>query len=346
MDVDFSRKERIVGLFVIGVAVILMATIITIGRGKDWFKKYVVFYTTFNESYNLQTNADVKLFNAAIGKVKKITLVGNKVNVRMAILEDYASRIREDTTAIVESPTFIGSEYIAILPGSADAPLIPPGGEIKSQEKRSVADLLDEFEVEKTLKMVVKAAQDLSELARILREREGPLFRIMDNAEHISANIEGITNDIQSGQGTVGALLKSKALIDAIMFNVAKIDSILTSLDHAIAKVPEAVDVASENLQAVQEMRQGVSETIRRVNSILAEVEANIDKLNTIMSNAEEGSHDIPHITRSARHGIQEIRHGVEDIDKVVQSLQKNVLIRSNLPPQPVGENTDAGLRP
>lgn len=346
MEVDFSRKERIVGLFVIGVAVILMATIITIGRGKDWFKTYLIYYTTFNEGYNLQTNADVKLFNAAIGKVKKITLVGNKVNVRMAVLEEFAGRMREDTVAVVESPTFIGSEYIAILPGSTNAPLVPPGGEIQSEEKRSVADLLDEFQVEKTVKMVVTAAQDLSELAQILRQREGPLFRIMDNAERISANMEGITTDIQSGQGTLGALLKSKELIDAIMFNVAKIESILTSLDQAVAKVPETVDLAREDLQVVQEMRVGISEAVQRVNNILSGVEANIDKLGVIMNNAEEGSHDIPHITRSARHGIQEIRDGVENIDQVVQSLQQNVLIRSNLPPEPVGQNTDAGLRP
>ena len=64
------------------------------------------------------------------------------------------------------------------------------------------------------------------------------------------------------------------------------------------------------------------------------------------MANAEEGSYDIPRITQSARYGIEEIREGVENIDKVVQSLQQNVLIRSNLPPEPVGQNTDAGLRP
>ncbi len=332
MDVDFSRKERIVGLFVMGVAVLLLATIITIGRGKDWFKKYVVYYTTFSESYNLQTNADVKLFNTAIGKVKKIALVGDKVNVRMAILEDYAGRMREDSIAVVESPTFIGSEFIAIQPGSSTAPLIPPGGEIKSQKKRSVADLLDEFQVEKTLKMIVQAAQDLSELSQILSKREGPLFRIMDNAEQITSHVEGITGDINAGKGTIGALLQSKALIDAIMFNVGKIESILSSMDQAVAKVPD--------------MREEITVTIQRVNRILAEVEANIDKLGAIMANAEEGSYDIPRITQSARYGIEEIREGVENIDKVVQSLQQNVLIRSNLPPEPVGQNTDAGLRP
>jgi phospholipid/cholesterol/gamma-HCH transport system substrate-binding protein len=346
MDVDFSRKERVVGVFVIGVAVILLATIITIGRGKDWFKKYVTYYTTFNESYNLQRDADVKLFNAAIGKVKKITLVGNKVNVQLAILEDFANRIREDSVATVESPTFIGSEFIAILPGGSDTPLVPPEGEIKSREKRSVSDLLDEFQVEKTAKMVVKAAQDLSELAEILRQPEGPLFRVLDNAERITSNVQGITGDIEAGRGTLGALLKSKELIDAIMFNIAKIETTLTNIDQAAAQVPDTITLANENLTMIKDLRTELMTTIQRANTILAAVEANIDKLGTIMANAEQGSQDLPQITQGARYGIQEIREGVENIDKVVQSLQQNVLIRSNLPPEPTGQNTDAGLRP
>jgi len=59
-----------------------------------------------------------------IGKVKKITLTDDKVKVEQAILQEYASRIRNDTIAIVESPTFIGSEYVSIKPGAFDAPVI------------------------------------------------------------------------------------------------------------------------------------------------------------------------------------------------------------------------------
>ena len=57
------------------------------------------------------------------------------------------------------------------------------------------------------------------------------------------------------------------------------------------------------------------------------------------------GSEDIPQITQSAKGGIQEIRAEVDNIDKVVQSLQQNFLIRPNLPPEPEGKNIDAGLR-
>lgn len=346
MEVDYSRKERIVGVFTISVLVLLLATIITVGRGKDWFKTYITYYTTFAESYNLQSNASVKLFNAEIGKVKKVSLVGNKVTVELDILEDYASRIRQDTIAVVESPTFIGSEYIAIVPGSPTSALVPEGGMIASKEKRSIADLLNEFQVEKTAKMVVMAAQDLSAMADKMSDPQGPLFTMIAKADSIVSHIEGITGDIQDGKGTAGMLLKSRALADRVLASVEKTYGILDDIQRAAAKAPGTMDQVQENLTMVGQVGGEAYASLVSLKHSLQEVEANIHRLKGILSNVETGSNDIPHITRSARQGINEIRAGVENIDKVVQSLQKNILIRSNLPPVPAGTNTDAGLRP
>jgi hypothetical protein len=43
---------------------------------------------------------------------------------------------------------------------------------------------------------------------------------------------------------------------------------------------------------------------------------------------------------------VDEIRVGVEEINRVVDSLQQNMFIRSNLPPEPMPATTDAGARP
>jgi len=297
MELDFNKKEKIAGIFIIGISILLLATVIIIGRGKDWFKTYITYYTAFEESYNLMVDTPVKLFNADIGKVKDITPVGNKVKVKLIILKDYQSRIRTDSVATVESPTLIGSEYISIIPGSEDAPLIPQEGDIPSRAKRSIADLLNEFQVEKTIKMVVDAVQEISRIVLLLRDSEGPLFAALDNTNKTLAHIEKITRDMSSGKGTLGNILKSRDLLDHIHQNLDK-------------------------------------------------VEDAVDTLKTILSNIEKGSHDIPKATQSATKGIHEIRSAVEDIDKVVQSLKQNFLIRSNLPPETKAENVDAGLRP
>ena len=70
-----------------------------------------------------------------------------------------------------------------------------------------------------------------------------------------------------------------------------------------------------------------------------------MNTINKILANIEKGSHDVPAVTRMTKHGIREIRDGMQEADKVVQSVQKSFLIRPNLPPEPKGEDIDTGLR-
>jgi len=330
MEVDYNKKEKIVGTFVIGIVVIMLAMLIIIGRGKDWFKTYITYYTTFDESYNLRENAAVKLYKADIGKIKKITLAEDKVKVKLVILEDYSSRIKSDSVAIVESPTFIGSEYIAIIPGTAEAPLIKEGGKIPSREKKSVDDILAEFEVEKTAKMVIPAIQDVAEIAQIMRDPKGPLFASLDSFNRTLSYFERVARDIEAGKGTIGGIIRSRELLDKILSDLDKLGEILENINKASSKTPVVMDQVQDNLAAIKKIGNDVSKSVSSIKRIVKQVEEN---------------RDIPEITHSVKNGIKEIRDSVDEIDKVVRSLQENFLIKPNLPPEEEPENIDAGLR-
>ncbi len=47
MELKFDKKEKAVGLFIICIAMLLLTTVIVIGRGKGWFKTYITYYTIF-----------------------------------------------------------------------------------------------------------------------------------------------------------------------------------------------------------------------------------------------------------------------------------------------------------
>lgn len=346
MEMEFSRLERLVGIFIIGVSALLLSTLVIIGRGKDWFETYITYYTTFNESYNLQENAAVKLFRADIGKVVKITLEKNRVRVKLAIQEKYASRIRQDSMAVVESPTLIGSEYIAIIPGSSDSPPIQAGGELRSREKRSLTDILAEFQVEKTALMVVEAIQDVSRVTGTLSDPQGPLLSSLDNIEKISGNIKQITADLEAGKGPMGLILKSEDLLQQIVDNIDRMGKILESIDSATAKAPQTMDLVQENLTSLRDTGQSLQERVDQARMVMVDIERASANLQEIMANIKAGSERVPEITTSFQEGIQEIRQGVEQVNRVVKSLQKSALIRGNLPPEQVPGRTDAGARP
>jgi hypothetical protein len=97
------------------------------------------------------------------------------------------------------------------------------------------------------------------------------------------------------------------------------------------SKVPGTVDQAHKDLVKVHEIGDALL--------------VNIAELKKIIANIEKGSKDVPPVTSSVKHGVNEIRAAVDNIDQTVKALQKNVLIRSKIPPAPKGEAVDAGLR-
>ncbi len=346
METSYSKAEKSVGLFVVGITVLLLTTVVILGRGKDWFAEEVTFYTSFKESYNLQVNAAVKLFKADIGKVKRISLGEDNVNVQLAILSKYASRIRQDSVAVVDSPTLIGSEYISIVPGAPDAPKIPVGGMIPSIEKKSISDILKEFEVEKTAMLAVRTIQELADLMVLMKDPQGPLLTTLANIEKTSTHLEQITGSIRQGQGSLGAVLASRELVDGVLLNLEKVNGLLDDIRATSTRGPVIMDQVSDNLATIQTAGAGVMENVQALKGILEEARESLKTIQLILENLKQGSQDIPRVTATAREGIREIREGVKNVDRVVQSLQRNIIIRSNLPDEPLSMDTDSGIRP
>jgi phospholipid/cholesterol/gamma-HCH transport system substrate-binding protein len=331
MELAFEKKEKIVGAFMVIIVALLLGVVVMIGRAKDWFRPYVTYYTVFDEAYNLSRDARVKLFTVDVGKVRNVDLEGDKVRVELAILKDYAARIKRDSVATVESPTVIGSEYVSIKPGTLEAPPIFEGGTIPSQPKKSIADLMAEFEVEKTAKMVIKSIQAITAIVEQLRDPKGALFRALDSTAQSLAHIEAVTQGIRNGEGSLGRLMRGDELLQKVYAQLDHVDVILKKLEHTTG--------------TAQSVSQHVQYASERAPEIMDELKASLITIKQILTNIEKGSRDIPAVTESTKRGIQEMREGVQEIDRVVKALQQNFFIRQHLDSDPKGESIDTGLR-
>lgn len=279
MIVRYDTREKVVGAFMLSIMVLLALTVLTIGRSKDWFREKVTYYTTFKESYNLEKNAAVKLFNADIGKVQEVTLVGNVVHVRMSIFAEYAPRIRKDSVAMVQSVNFIGNKYISISPGTPESLEIPAGEEIMSEEKKSVSDIMAEFEVEETAKKVIRAVQDVSDVAMLLKDPDGPLFSALTS----------INNSLTAVEVRVGVILDSLAV--------------------AVDKVPHTVDLVDRDLTKVYEIGVEIENNIAVLKQILDNVEKGSRDVPTITETTVKGIEEI-------RVGVEHIDGVVKSLKK------------------------------
>ena len=325
MEMTFTRRERIVGVFITAIVILLLAAVVMIGRGKDWFVTYVSYYTTFKESYNLAENTSVKLFNADIGKVKKITLVRNLVEVELAIAEAYTARIRKDAVASVKSPTLIGSEYVDIKPGDPFSPLIPEFGKIPSVEKKSIARVLEEFQIEKTAKMFVEAIQNLALIVQTIQDPKGPLFSLFDHANNSLASLDLIVEDIKSGKGTLGDILVSRALIDNIQEKIDRVGSILENVSQVTARMPQTMVVVQDTLKASQPFMKGLGKATAKVPRTLDEVQRTLKVSQKVMLDISRTTAKLPQTIDRVQDAIGTFKTTGDELITSLKGLEKIV---------------------
>jgi len=323
MEMTFTRRERIVGVFITAIVILLFATVVMIGRGKDWFVTYVSYYTTFKESYNLAVNTPVKLFNADIGKVKKITLVRNFVEVELAIAEAYTTRIRKDAVASVKSPTLIGSEYLDIKPGDPFSPLIPEGGKILSVEKKSIASILEEFQIEKTAKMFVEAIQNLSLIVQTIQDPKGPLFSLFDHANNSLGSLDLIVQDIRAGKGTLGDILVSRALIDNIQDKIDRVGSILENVNQVTGKMPQTMAIVQDTLKASQPLMKGLGKAAAKVPRTLDEVQRTLKVSQKVMKDITKTTAKLPQTIDRVQDTIETFKATGNEVITSLRGLKK-----------------------
>ncbi len=330
MEIKYNKREKIVGFFIISLISLLLICIVLLSRGQNWFKESVVYYTMFDESYNLKKDSAVKMFKADIGKIENIVIVEDKVKIKLAIYKEFSSRIRVDAEAAVASPTFIGGEYVAIVPGQKTSPVLDEGKTIRSIQKKSFSDIMDEFEIEKTAKKFIKAIQGVSDMAESLNDSNGPLLSIINN-------VEGMVYDITQGKGSLGKLLKTEILMTNIISKLDRIDNILENIEKTTDKTPYTVDYINNNLKTLETAQ-------KYLIKILTKIDISAATLKETLNNLKKGSCDVPRVTKTTKLGVQEIREGVVNINKVVDSIKKNIFIRSNLSAEKKPEDTDAGF--
>jgi len=318
MRLQYSTMERMTGAFILLTLIVFLFTVAVVGRGKNWFRKHVVYYTTFEEGYNLVSGSRVTLLGTDIGSVTDVLLTkDNKVKVQVKVLAEYASRIRANSVATVESPTVIGSEYINIRPGTSKAAVIPPEGMIPSKEKKKFTEYLEQYEIGAKLEHLGKILEDLALITDQLKDPKGPFFGTF-------SNLQQITGTVETGKGSLGRLINSDELYEHMDTFVATLQE---TADHLV-RAGVNIEKGSEHLEkATREGPEMVDKTQELLDRLL-KVQVILEKVMT----------EVPEISAQAREGMQEV-------NRILDSVKENFLIRPNLPPPPESETHGLEIR-
>jgi phospholipid/cholesterol/gamma-HCH transport system substrate-binding protein len=302
MRLQYSTMERMTGAFILLTLLIFLFTVAVVGRGKNWFRKHVVFYTTFEEGYNLVSGSRVKLLGTDVGSVVEVALSeNNQARVKIRVLADYAPRIRTNSVATVESPTVIGSEYININPGTPYAPSIPPEGEIPTKEKKKLMEYLEEYEIGEKLGNIGKILEDLAQITGTVGAGKGSLGRLVKSDElyqQISDELDAIGRFVATLQETADHLARAGAKIEEGSINVEK----------ATREAPEMVDKVQELLDRLLRVNALMEKAMTEVPEISTQAREGMREVNLILESVKENfliRPNLPPSPESESHGLE-----------------------------------------
>jgi phospholipid/cholesterol/gamma-HCH transport system substrate-binding protein len=304
MQEGFTRKEKLVGGFLLVLLIFTMVILLVIAQGKGWFQTRNTYLVKFKQGYNLHQGSLVKMFNAEIGKVSNLRIVQTlgepQVEVTVKIYKEYAGLVRQDSVAEVVSPTIIGSEYIDISPGSSGYPKIEAYGAIPSRERKSVTEYLAELVNQDTVEKVKLTLANVAQLSEQLKNDEKAVLAAVNHANEVLVSLT-------EARGTMGLLLMQKDLY-------ARMLQSLTHLDQVLVEAKTLTVDLKPMAQNLQVFTKSMSQQVDTMKAILADIKS--------------GSQEFPGLMEAA---TETARSGKEVLD----AIKANPLIRLTAPKGP-----------
>jgi phospholipid/cholesterol/gamma-HCH transport system substrate-binding protein len=208
------------------MALAILATgVFIIGSKEYLFNSTYQLKAQFDNVAGLAAGDDVRLGGVHSGTVQSIALPhnpGEKVTVVMDLDRSTHEIIKHDSVASIETEGVLGSQFVAITFGSAGQVEVKNGETIQSEPPLQMADLLKK----------TSGILDSSQLA-------------VQNTVQATAHLNAVSAKIDSGQGTVGALVNDKQLY-------SNLEQTTTTLHDTMLQAQTGVTDFQENMEALK----------------------------------------------------------------------------------------------
>jgi phospholipid/cholesterol/gamma-HCH transport system substrate-binding protein len=229
-----NSLETKLGIFVILVVLAAWAIMETLG-GLQMFQSGYHINALFSTAQDLKVGDNIKMAGVEIGRVEKIALEDGKVKVTMKIHPDVV--VKTDSEAIIKFTGLMGQNFVSVNFGSPDAPKVVDGAVLQTQEQPDLNAVMAKLnDAADGIKRFGDAfsGDKISNLV-------GPLVDfVKQNSGNISgaiSNIDNITGQVASGQGTVGKLIYDQSFYDSAMGTVSNLQGAVASVQMVVSGI-------------------------------------------------------------------------------------------------------------
>jgi len=219
-----SRVARL-GAFIVVTLAVLATGVFIIGSKEYLFRSTYQLKAQFKDVVGLAEGADVQVGGVHSGTVTGIELPrkpGDEVTVIMELAKSTHEIIKQDSVASIQTEGLLGNQYLAVSFGSSGHAEVRDGETIQSEPPLEMADLL------RKTNGILDSSQEA-----------------VQNITRATAHLNSVSTKIDSGQGTVGALVNDKQLY-------SDLEQTTTTLHATMLQAQTGVTDFQENMEALK----------------------------------------------------------------------------------------------
>jgi phospholipid/cholesterol/gamma-HCH transport system substrate-binding protein len=274
-------------MVIIGLAILAMGIFFISGQVGFFSRRYTL-KAYISEAGGLREGAQVRLAGVAVGNVKQVQISpyierARAVEIVMGVARAYQKEIRADSIASIETVGLLGESYVDITRGSPGQELIPEGGVLKSSEQADI-------------KQVVQNADD-----------------VIINLRVLSAKLNDITGQMQSGKGSVGKLIYDQTLYNHLSKTTETLDRLVTRVDQGGGTLGK--------LMVDESLYNTTVATVDRLNKVLDDMQHGQGSLAKFVSDPSVYN-NLNHMVAQANSLLDGINQGQGTLGKLAKDPQ------------------------
>ncbi len=303
------RIELKVGIFLIVVTLLIVASVFYVAYKKGFFAKVYTFTLASKSGEDLAEGMPVVFSGFKIGLVNALELSGDgSVLIKIKIPERHVKWIRADSTFITNKP-LIGSPRIVVVTDNLNSPIL------SSEQVPEVASVSDINETIKKarplLDEVNKIAKNIEKLTANLADPNGDVHKILANAEKLTAN-----------------LAQKKSIMEMAISDKESIDSLYAALKQAkdiTAQVEAILKKVDTMAGKTDDMIYGEGGALPGVVKALKDILAKLEKLNTTIDNINKISNEAADAAVDFKALRTQVDDTVASIGDLARELEKKI---------------------
>jgi phospholipid/cholesterol/gamma-HCH transport system substrate-binding protein len=298
-----NSLETRLGVFAALVVIAALIIMETLG-GADFFHRGYRLSALFDTVQELKAGDSVKMAGVEVGRVEKIALENNRVRVTMKL--NSGTVVKTDSQATIKFTGLMGQNFVSLDFGTPGAPKAVDGAVLATVEQPDLNTIMAK------LNDAATGVQNLTKsfTGDTINNLLGPLTDLIrQNSGYLSAsisNIEAISGQIASGQGTVGKLIYSDALYNSALVTV-------TNLQDTVAAARQVVNGVNEGRGTIGKLV--TDETLYNSTT------ASMTNLNQILQKINQGQGTVGKLVNDQEF-YKNAKLALEKVDKAADSLE------------------------